>query len=90
MNRLTKDLASTAAAATAALALTVGGVAPATAAPTPAPVAATSATPLLGMGAGAYAWWCGFYGIGCKYKTFYDRTGTYRLRCANIGCTRFF
>lgn len=63
----------------------LGGAAPAAASPV---ASATAVAPTLGMGAGAYSFWC-MLGY-CKTKTVCDRTiGCQKLICANSTCTRF-
>jgi len=81
-----KQVLSLLAAASVGTAALLGGAAPAAA--SPALGSATAVAPTLGMGAGAYSFWC-MLGY-CKTKTVCDRTiGCQKLICANSSCTRF-
>lgn len=77
-------------AAAASLALLGGGLAmaaPASAAPAPANGALTAITPTMGMGNGAYQWWCSAVPSTCRYITIRDNWGgTYRAKCLDVWC----
>lgn len=74
-----------------ALALTSLGLAAPASAAVPAAPSVTAVTPTLGMNAGAYEFWCNFFGAGCKHAKRWNKAGGYYYKdiCSDLYCTKF-
>lgn len=74
-----------------ALALTSLGLAAPASASAPVASSVTAVTPTLGMNAGAYSFWCNFFGQGCKYAKRWNKAGGYYYNdiCSDLHCTVF-
>lgn len=75
-----------------AVTMVLSGATPALASPTPEVVrtsSTASAMPVLGIGAGSYAWWCSGFPSTCKYVTLRDNWGgVYKAKCLDYYCTK--
>ena len=85
-----KTQAKIASAALGTALLFSGGAAPASAAPVASTTKSTSVTPLLGVGAGSYQYWCNWWGYFCKKAKRIQNWGSFESICSDLWCTEFY